>query len=77
MYLEFDLAHDWYLDGISDLVDSIAHWSQNNNVRHQTKIVKHCLRVTFDEDKIYTWFMATWAGPENRPNFRLIHRRNF
>lgn len=76
MFIEFSLYRDWYLDGIPELLTSIGTWSNRHNARYQTKIVKNCLRVTFDDDRNYVWFMATWQDENWRTKLRLITQRN-
>lgn len=73
MFIQFDLEYDCDLARVTD---DIAAWSQVHNVQHRVKLVKNCLRLTFDEDKIYTWFMATWCHEQYRLNARLIMQRN-
>lgn len=79
MYIEFGLP-----TGSGGLVSSMGLqllkeylqiWSEKYSVPHKIKLVKHTVRVTFDEDRYYGLFSLTWNPGEELlewMKFRLI-----
>ena len=61
MFLEFRLPvklTDW---AYHSLVTAIYKWSQDQgDIPYRTKVVKYTLRLTFEDDQLYTLFVLSW-----------------
>jgi hypothetical protein len=64
MYIEFSLRRG---DGgfvsnqtITDIVQALESWASQYNVTYNKKIIKYNLRVTFDDEQLYSHFALTW-----------------
>ena len=64
MYIEFKLPHGGGGSAASHCLHLIrkrlVEWSQQHDIRYRDKVYKHTLRVTFDEDKLYHFFLMSW-----------------
>lgn len=64
MYLEFKLPHGGGGSAASHCLALIRkrliEWSEQHDVRYVDKVHKHTLRVTFDNDKLYHFFLMSW-----------------
>ena len=64
MYIEFTLptgaggmAAEYVHRKLTKL---ISDWAQKYNVAYRTKIHKYTMRLTFDDEKFYHFFILTW-----------------
>lgn len=74
MYVQFDLINKQIHDPVAQLETALRHWSHQFDIyNYRIKIVKGCMRVTFDNPQHYTVFAMTWNA-QNKPwlNFELI-----
>lgn len=86
MYIEFSLpdpnSNDLYTFKSSGgyeflLKQQIQHWVEKHNVNSfKIKTVKNKLRVTFDNDEVYSFFSVTWNCREYWQKFRIIKDLN-
>lgn len=69
MYILFDTR----LTFVPAIISKITEWCHVNNVQCRHKRGVDGLRVTFDDDRIYTVFAMTW-NPDNDEiyRFRLV-----
>jgi hypothetical protein len=64
MYLEFRLPMG--AGGMaaahlsSKLRAALEKWATQHDVKYRTKVHKYTLRVTFDNDQHYTFFLTSW-----------------
>lgn len=81
MYLEFQLPTGagglaaQYTSSL--LARNLTAWSNRYNIPYNTKIHKWTMRVTFDNDEIYSFFAMTWSPKSDKmlhylANYRLI-----
>jgi hypothetical protein len=53
-----------FRSAVADYIDTaIFEWSKKYDIAYRTKLVKNQFRVTFDNDKHYSFFATTW-NPE-------------
>jgi len=86
MYIEFDLP-----TGAGGMVAQYTHGALTRNLRewsekygtipYTTKVHKYTVRVTFDDDKFYNFFVLTWQPRSTQMlsyllNYRLIEPMN-
>jgi hypothetical protein len=80
MYLEFRLptgaggqaaAHANYL-----LCEKLVRWSERHGVPMRRKTIKYTLRVTFDDERFYSFFATTWQASNDWQRFRVISDLN-
>jgi hypothetical protein len=78
MYILFELPQDdseitaWAL---SVLEHELHMWSDQYSIDYNTKIVKYTKRITFDNDKNYSFFALTWQPTtKNFLDFLLNYR---
>ena len=59
MYLEFCIENipEYYIT-----INQLRIWSDNQKIKHKSKTIKNRVRVTFDDDKLYEWFLISWSG---------------
>ena len=85
MYIEFQLptgAGGMAAQYTSSLLSrNLTAWSNRYNIRYVTKIHKYTVRVTFDQDEIYSFFAMTWQPASDKMldyllNYRLIEPMN-
>jgi hypothetical protein len=64
MYIEFSLRRG---DGglvshhvIAGIFQALDAWADRYNVTYNKKIIKYNLRVTFDNEQLYSHFAMTW-----------------
>ena len=74
MYIKFDIPR-WHL--VSILTGDLNEWSDRYDISFRFKMVNHTCRVTFDNDRYYSFFATTWnpSDPELR-NYQLIEPMN-
>ena len=51
----------------------LEEWTEKYHVECTAKNIKYTLRVTFEDESLYSLFSITWDGPE----FRLIETLQF
>jgi hypothetical protein len=84
MYILFELPRDepeitaWAL---SVLEHELHMWSDQYSIPYNTKIVKYTKRITFNNDKTYSFFALTWRPTTEHfydclLNYRLIEPMN-
>ena len=80
MYIEFRLptgaggqaaAHANYM-----LKQKLEQWSALYGIHLRRKTVKYTVRVTFDDDRFYTYFATTWKSANSWQDFRIISDLN-
>lgn len=72
MYIAFSLAHPIGARPVSRIVEALDHWCNKYQVDgYQTKIVRNCMRVTFDNDSLYHVFALTWQPGNQDPVFQF------
>ena len=77
MYIEFTLP-----TGATGLAAQHANaaistalviWAEKYNVAYVKKHIKYCVRVTFEDENLYSHFVLTWNPAQNHQlKFRLI-----
>ena len=76
MYIEFRFPAS-SMDAVhahAAIVRELKQWSERNGeIKYRTKAIKHCLRVTFDDDRHYTLFALSWR-PRDKHSFWLNYR---
>lgn len=64
MYIEFQLPSGagGYAAGLANKVlnNELHAWADHYNIAYNKKLHKYTVRITFDNDKIYTFFAVTW-----------------
>jgi len=75
VYIRFDLPQDEsYTYYLTTVKLNIIDWASQHNIRYNQKTVKYVHRVTFDEDRYYTFFALTWNSRPVIP-FKLIDNK--
>lgn len=81
MYIEFDLpqgAGGMAAQYANNILNRELHtWSDLHNIPYNKKIHKYTVRVTFDQDKYYSFFAMTWAPKSKKfssyvQNYRFV-----
>ena len=79
MYIEFSLPKDaagqaaLYVNQI--LARELNRWSKQHGIAYKTKTIKYTKRVTFDDNRTYSFFALTWAPkPSNFESYLLNYR---
>jgi hypothetical protein len=74
MYIEFALDKDQAASNLLLIRYHLVKWAnQNDQIKYTEKTIKLKHRVTFDDEKLYTYFAMTWnAGQHNWLKYRLI-----
>jgi hypothetical protein len=69
-YLDYDyiLQIEYYL-----LLDAIDEWSRKNDIKYSIKRKNDILRLCFDDDKYYHWFVMSW--PETKVRYKVVDSR--
>ena len=57
------------------LVELLQLWSDRYNIPYRKKTIKLTVRVTFDDDRYYTFFATTWTH-SHWQDFRIISDLN-
>jgi hypothetical protein len=77
MYIEFYLAPSNIIGVVvkQTILDEIDRWANRYSVLYRTKIVRHTLRLTFDQDSYYTLFVTSWKTPKipNMPEWQVTY----
>ena len=63
MYLEFHISEDDDLVSQFKLLrlrQKLVEWRQKWHINYSSKTHKRTLRVAFDQDEIYSFFLMTW-----------------
>lgn len=67
MYIEFTLptgAGGMAAGFVHQKLDKfLKHWASKFDIKYRTKLHKYTMRLTFDDDKHYQFFILTW-NPE-------------
>jgi len=74
MYIEFALSDNRPGPDLLLIRYQLVKWAtQNGQINYKEKTIKHKHRVTFDNDKLYTYFALTWnPAQHNQLKYRLI-----
>ena len=74
MYIEFSLSDDRPGPNLLLIRYQLIKWAeQNGQLSYKEKTIKHKHRVTFDDNKLYTYFALTWnLAQHNQLKYRLI-----
>lgn len=83
MYIEFSLPPGpAAFVACEQILQHIEQWSQAHYIPYRSKAIKRSIRLTFDQDQYYSFFMMSWRPPKDRSslitdqsfwqNFRLI-----
>jgi hypothetical protein len=83
MYIEFRLPTggggggaqyvNWHIQ------EKLEAWAKKYNVKYTKKNIKYNLRVTFEDNALYSLFALTWdtaCDPDNMFKFHLIETLN-
>jgi hypothetical protein len=60
MYIEFDLADIKTSNEFLLLRKEISNWATRYEIAYKEKTIKLKHRVTFDQDKMYSFWAVTW-----------------
>ena len=72
MYIQFDLPQDEsYTYYLTTVKLNIIDWASQHHIPYNQKTVKYVHRVTFDDDRNYSFFAMTWA-PQPPTPFKII-----
>lgn len=70
MYIAFDLRHPLGSRPMSRISEALDQWCERYQVNGcKTKLQRHYLRVTFDDDSLYALFALTWMPGNQDPVF--------
>jgi hypothetical protein len=74
MYIEFSLSDDRPGPDLLLIRHQLVKWAdQNGQINYKEKTIKHKHRVTFDDEKLYTYFAITWNPAQyHQLKFQLI-----
>jgi hypothetical protein len=74
MYIEFSLSDDRPGADLLLIRHQLVKWAdQNGQINYKEKTIKHKHRVTFDDEKLYTYFAITWNPAQyHQLKFQLI-----
>jgi len=66
MYIQFDLITGQKVKSLSRIQAKLNQWTAQYGIdRFQLKVSKGSLRVTFDQDQLYSLFAVTWNPEQN------------
>ena len=72
MYIQFDLPQDEsYTYYLTTVKLNIIDWASQHHIPYNQKTVKYVHRVTFNDDRNYSFFAMTW-NPQPPTPFKLI-----
>lgn len=64
MYIEFPLPHGagGAAAGMALVIlrQKLVRWSEQHNITYTAKIYKHTYRISFDDDRMYSFFISSW-----------------
>lgn len=67
MYIEFRLPTGGGIQYTNlSILQMLSEWAKQYGVAYTRKNIKYTLRVTFDDENMYSLFALTWTGPEYR-----------
>jgi hypothetical protein len=74
MYIEFSLSKDRPGPDLLSIRYHLIKWAkQNGEINYNEKTIKYKHRVTFDDEKLYSYFALTWNPAQNHQHkFCLI-----
>jgi hypothetical protein len=74
MYIEFSLSDDRPGADLLLIRHQLVKWAERNGqINYKEKTIKHKHRVTFDDEKLYTYFAITWNPAQyHQLKFQLI-----
>ena len=74
MYIEFELDKDQPGANLLLIRHHLVKWAnQNDQIKYTEKTIKFKHRVTFDDEKLYTYFALTWNSIQHKwLEYRLI-----
>ena len=74
MYIEFPIPMDMSNPGLGLLRirKDVQDWSQQHSIMYREKLVKSILKVTFDDQKTYSFFALTWDPQYTNVQYRLV-----
>lgn len=74
MYIEFRLPTGGGIQHANwSILQLLSEWAEQYGAKYTRKNIKYTLRVTFDDENMYSLFALTWKGPE----YRLIETLQF
>lgn len=82
MYIEFRLPTGGGGGGAQHtnwlIITKLNQWAEKYGVKYRKKNIKYSLRVTFDNEELYSLFALTWntVDQKNRHEFQLIETLN-
>ena len=71
MYIEFDLAGIETSGELLLLRRELLDWAKKYDIKYREKTIKFQHRITFDQDKTYSFWAITW-NPHYK--FKLAHQ---
>ena len=75
MFIEFELPQDEsYTYYVTVVRLNIVEWASQHNIPYNQKTVKYTHRLTFDDDRNYSFFAMTWQPAPEIP-FKIIDRK--
>ena len=74
MYIEFSLSDDRPGADLLLIRHQLVKWAERNGqINYKEKTIKLKHRVTFDDEKLYTYFAITWNPAQyHQLKFQLI-----
>ena len=78
MYIEFDLQNQGYYRDRELIESSMKIWHKQYSIQYRTKPARLKLRVTFDHDESYTFWVLTWNPKQNKilARYRIVSDLN-
>ncbi len=74
MYIEFQIPMDLSNPGFALLRvrKDMSDWSSTHGIMYHEKLVKSTLKVTFEDQKTYSFFALTWEPKYTNIRYRLV-----
>ena len=78
MYIEFDLTHIKTSGELLLLRKEILDWAKRYDIAYREKTIKFKYRVTFDQDKTYSFWAVTWNPKQHSQlnRYRIVSDLN-